>query len=211
MVTFLILGGPVLWLILLAGVIGLTVFLERYFHIHRAKIKTTDFLRGISNILDRGNIAESLAICEETPGPVAAITRAAIQQRQVNSGLVREAIDQAALAEIGRMEKKTQMLSVVAYLAPLLGLLGTVLGFIRILVIIQQKAPLLQASDLAEGMWQALLTSATGLGIAIAAVLGYSLIMTKIDVLALDMELSVSDILALTAPKQKNNEPEKNT
>ncbi len=200
MLTFIMLGGPLMWLILLFGTAALVVFLERLFHLHRARIKAADFLKGIANILHRHNIAEALSICEETPGPVPAITRAAIQQHRAGPEAVRQAIDQTALMEIGRMERRTVMLAITAQAAPLLGLLGTVLGLIQMLVIVQQKAPLIQAADLAGGMWQALLTSAAGLIVAIAAMLGYSLIMAKIDILALDMEQSAGDILALVAP-----------
>jgi len=203
MLTFIMLGGPLMWLILSFGITALAVFLERLFHLHRARIKTGDFLKGIANILARNNIAEALTICEETPGPVPAIARAAIQQNHADTAVIRASIDQAALAEIGRMERRTVMLAITAQATPLLGLLGTVLGLIRIFMIIQQKAPLIQAADLAGGMWQALLTSAAGLGVGIAAMLGYSLIMSKIDVLALDMEQSAGDILALVTPSKK--------
>ncbi len=205
MLTFIMLGGPLMWLILLCGTAALAVFLERLFHLHRARIKSADFLKGIANILNRNNIDEALSICEETPGPVPAITRAAIQQYRAGPDAVRQAIDQAALMEIGRMERRTVMLSLAAQAAPLLGLLGTVLGLIRMLMIIQQKAPLIQAADLAGGMWLALLTSAAGLIVAIAAMLGYSLIMAKLDALALDMEQSAGDILTLVAQLQNNS------
>ena len=199
MLTFIMLGGPLMWLIILLGTVALAVFLERIFHLHRARIKATDFLKGIANILQRRNIAEALTICEETPGPVPSITRAAIQQYRAGPQAVSQAIDQAALVEIGRMERRTAMLAIAAQVGPLMGLLGTVMGLIQMLIVIQQKAPLIQAADLATGMWQALLTSAAGLIVAIAAMLGYNLVMAKIDILALDMEQSAGDVKAMVA------------
>ncbi|MGI6087113.1 MAG: MotA/TolQ/ExbB proton channel family protein [Kiritimatiellia bacterium] len=209
MLTFIMLGGPLMWLIILLGTVALAVFLERIFHLHRARIKATDFLKGITNILQRHNIAEALTICEETPGPVPSITRAAIQQYRAGPQAVSQAIDQAALVEIGRMERRTAMLAIAAQVGPLMGLLGTVMGLIQMLIVIQQKAPLIQAADLATGMWQALLTSAAGLIVAIVAMLGYNLVMAKIDILALDMEQSAGDVKAMVAELENTSIPQK--
>ena len=78
MFTLIQQGGLVMWVILAGGAVALFVFMERFFHVHRAKIKTDDFLKGIRNILRRGNINEAVSICDDTPGPAAYIVRAAI-------------------------------------------------------------------------------------------------------------------------------------
>ena len=197
MLTLMNMGGPLMWLILALAVGAAAVFLERALHLHRARIKTDDFLRGIANILSRNNISEALTICDETPGPVSAITRAAIRQHQATRAAVQQAVEQTALTEIGRMENRAVLLSATAYLAPLLGLIGTVVGMIRMLVIIQQRAPLIHAGDLAHGAWQALLTTVAGIAVAACAAGAYSLIMAKIDNLALDMEQSAAEIISL--------------
>ena len=81
MLEFLRSGGPVLWLVLALGAIALVVFLERSLQLHRDRIDSTDFLQGIFNALRRGNDQEALALCEETPGPVARLAGVAIRRR----------------------------------------------------------------------------------------------------------------------------------
>ena len=67
----LALGGPVIWIILAIGLLAFAVFIERALSLHRARIRADDFIKGVMNILSRGNITEALSICEDTPGPVA--------------------------------------------------------------------------------------------------------------------------------------------
>jgi len=192
-------GGLVMWVLLTGGTIALVVFLERFFHIHRANIKTDDFLKGICNILRRGNINEAISICDDTPGPVAYIVRAAILHHDRNRAVIAQAIDDAALTEIARMERRFGVLATIAQLAPLMGVLGTVLGMIQTVLAIQQKAPLVQIGDLATGLWQALLTTAAGLVVAIFSYIGYNLLVSKVDVITLDMERAAGEILAFFA------------
>lgn len=195
MITLIQQGGFVMWMILAAGVIAVVVFLERLLHVHRAKIKSDDFVRGICNIVGRRNIKEALSICEETPGPVARIVRAAIQHRGQDQRLIAQAVDDTALTEIALMERRLGVLATVAQLAPLLGLLGTVLGLVQTAMIIEQKTPLIQAGDLAGGIWPALITTAAGLGVAILSYAGYNLLVTRVEAIVLDMEKSAGEIL----------------
>lgn len=199
MFTFIQQGGLVMWVILAGGTVALAVFLERFFHVHRAKIKTADFLKGICNILRRGNVNEAVSICDDTPGPAAHIVRAAILHYDQNREVISQAIDDAALTEIARMERRFGILATIAQIAPLMGVLGTVLGMIQTVLTIQQKAPLVQIGDLAAGLWQALLTTAAGLVVAMFSYIGYNLLVSKVDVIALDMEWAAGEILAFFA------------
>lgn len=195
MFTLLQQGGWVMGMLLAGGWIALAVFLERWFHLHRARIKSEDFLKGICNVLRRRNVPEALKICEETPGPVACLMRTAIQHRTESRDVIGRAIAAAALTEIGRLERRFNVLATVAQIAPLLGILGTVLGMIQAYLAIQQKAPLVQISDLSGGIWQALLTTAAGLGLAILSYAAYNLLVTKADTIILDMERATGEIL----------------
>lgn len=196
MLEYLRLGGPVMWLLFAIGAVMLVLFLERFFHLHRARIKAEDFLKGICTILGRNNYTEAVSICEETPGPVACVVRAAILSRDLAPDDIRGAIDRSAVTEIARLERRLVVLSTTAQLAPLLGLLGTVLGLIRVFLTILEKAPLVQAGNLADGMWQALLTTAAGLVVAIMCRLAYNILAAKVDDVVLDMERAADDIQA---------------
>src|SRR5271156_4620044 len=129
---FIIHGGPMLWVILLASAVAIVVFIERVLHYHRAQINSAEFLNGVRTVLKRDNVVEALSICDATPGPVARLVKTAILNRDYGRDRVRESLEEAGLAEVPRLEEKLSLLATIAQLAPLLGLLGTVLGFINI-------------------------------------------------------------------------------
>src|SRR5436853_3963621 len=124
-------GGPVMYLILLTSAVAVIVFIERFLHCHRAQINSTEFLNGVRTVLKRDNVVEALSICDATPGPVARLVKTAIINRDHGRDRVREALEEAGLAEVPRLEEKLNLLATIAQLAPLLGLLGTMLGFIK--------------------------------------------------------------------------------
>src|SRR5580692_5238599 len=130
-------GGPMLWVILLASAAAITVFIERALHCHRAQINSTEFLNGVRTVLKRDNVVEALSICDATPGPVSRLVKTAILNRDYGRDRVRESLEEAGLAEVPRLEEKMNLLATIAQLAPLLGLLGTVLGFIHIFMVLE--------------------------------------------------------------------------
>src|SRR5215468_9157239 len=125
-------GGPVLWIILFASAVAVIVFIERFLHCHRAQINSTEFLNGVRNVLRRDNVVEAISICDATPGPVSRLVKTAIVNRDHGRDRIREAIEEAGLVEVPRLEEKLNLMATIAQLAPLLGLLGTVLGFMDI-------------------------------------------------------------------------------
>ncbi len=195
-------GGPVMWLILAGGFIALLIFLERLFHLHRAQIKTDDFLFGITTNLKRGNHLEAIAICDQTPGPAAALVRTAILNMEEPKEVLIKSIQQTGTKEVPRLERHTNMLITLAQILPMLGLLGTVLGLLSMMTIIQQGSPLAEIGDLAGGLWGSLLTTAAGLTTGIPAYAGYHFLISRVESIALDMEHVSSEIICfLTGPK----------
>ena len=193
MLEYLRSGGPVLWLILALGAIALVVFLERSLQLHRDRIDSTDFLQGIFNALRRGNAQEALALCEETPGPVARLAGVAIRRRGAPRERLLQELDQAGTAEVARMERRLAFLSLIAQAAPLLGLLGTALGILRSLLAWRAALPLADSAGIADGLVVAALTTAAGLAVALPCYLGFNVLVVKIDRLVLDMRDAVSE------------------
>src|SRR5436190_16901581 len=132
-------GGPVLWIILFASAVALVVFIERFLHCHRAQINSLEFLSGVRNVLKRDNVVEAISICDATPGPVARLVKTAILNRDQGRERVREALEEAGLAEVPRLEEKLNLLATIAQLAPLLGLLGTVLGLMKTFIYMKNQ------------------------------------------------------------------------
>jgi len=188
-------GGPVLWLILFASAVAVIVFIERFLHCHRAQINSTEFLNGVRNVLKRDNIVEALSICDATPGPVARLVKTAILNRDHGRERVREALEEAGLAEVPRLEEKLNLLATIAQLAPLLGLLGTVLGFIKTFMDMQKDGLHAHFSMLSDGIWKALICAAAGLAVAIPAHAAYNYLVSRVNSIVLDMERAATEIV----------------
>src|ERR1044072_4465382 len=127
-------GGLMIWVLMAASTVAILVFVERLLHYHRAQINSMEFLSGVRNVLKRDNIVEALSICDATPGPVARLVKVAVLNRERGREGVRDALEEAGLLEVPRLEDKLNLLATIAQIAPLMGLLGTVLGFMKMLV-----------------------------------------------------------------------------
>jgi biopolymer transport protein ExbB len=204
MFTLIQKGGPMMWLILAGSIVAAVVFLKKLFDLHRAQIKWADFLKGIYNILARRNVVEAVSICEETPGPVASIVRAAILHHDEDKESIQRAIEEAGLAEIPRLERNLTMLATLAQVMPMMGLLGTVLGMMRVLLTFPEKSPLVHSGDLMGGMWQALISTAASLAVAIPIYAGYNLLVGRVESIVLDMERASVEILAFLSGRSRH-------
>lgn len=195
--TLLANGGPVIWLILLAAAVALVVFIERVLYCHRSQINSAEFLNGVRNVLKRDNVVEAISICEATPGPVARLVKTAILSRDRGREGVREALEEAGLVEVPRLEERLNLLATIAQIAPIMGLLGTVLGFIEVFRVLQQQGVSAPANELAGGIWQALVCTGAGLALAIPCYAGYNYLVSRVNTIVLDMEKASTEILNL--------------
>ncbi len=189
-------GGPVSWIIAFGGMIAFGVFIERSFSLHRARIGYVDFLNGMFNVLSKGNIKEALALCDETPGPVAYLVKVAILYREADKEDLHRTLQDAAAAEISRMERRLVVLTTIAQLAPLMGLFGTILGILDGALTLQSQGPLVQSANLLDGLLLALSTTAVGLAVAIPCYAAFNLLVIKIDRIVLDMERTRYEMVA---------------
>lgn len=192
-------GGLVFWLLLITGAVGIAVFIERLLHYHRAQINSVEFLNGVRNVLKRDNIVEAISICDATPGPVARMVKVAILNRESGRDGMREALDEAGLVEVPRLEEKLGVLATIAQIAPLMGLFGAVLGFMRVFWRVQSSGLPLTPPDFAAGMWQSLLCLAAGIAVAIPAYVAHNLLVSRLNSVLLEMETSATEIIRMLA------------
>jgi biopolymer transport protein ExbB len=196
--TLLANGGAMVWLILVAAAVALVVFVERALFCHRSQINSVEFLNGVRNVLKRDNVVEAISICDATPGPVARIVKTAILNRDKGRERVREAIEEAGLTEVPQLEERLNLLATIAQIAPLLGLLGTIIGFIRIFMQLQTDGLYAHISgehSLAAGVWESLICAAAGIAVAIPAHAGYNYLVSRINKIVLDMERAAGEIV----------------
>lgn len=188
-------GGPMIVVVLLMAVVALVLFFERLLYLHRAQIRSTAFLNGIKNILGKRRLVEALTVCEETPGPVAAVVKAALMNASADEVRMRYAVQEAALVEIPALERRIGALAAIAQIAPLVGLLGTILGMIMTFHAFMQGGEYATARALSSGMWQALLATAGSLLVAIPAYLASHFLGGRVRALVRDVEWSGNEIM----------------
>ncbi len=188
-------GGPMLWVIVLLGFVGLMLFIERVLFLHRGQIRAKAFVDGIKNILAKRRLVEALTVCEETPGPVAAVVKAALLHADDPAEAMRFHVQEAAIVELPALERRLHSIAAIAQAAPLVGLLGTVLGFITTFAAFERGGNYVSATALSAGMWQALLSTAAGLMLAIPAHLGYHFLAGRVRAIVRDVEWGGNEIM----------------
>lgn len=208
MPTLLANGGPVIWLILIAAATAAVVFVERVLFCHRAQINSAEFLNGVRTVVKRGNVVEAIAICDATAGPVARLVKAAILNREQGRDRVREAVEEAGLVEVPRLEEKLNLLATIAQIAPLLGLFGTIVGFIQVFGTLQAAGLYAHIGgddpdSLASGIWKSLICAAAGIGVAIPAHAGYNYLVSRVNKIVLDMERAAAEIVNIVTENGK--------
>lgn len=196
-------GGLMMWLLLVAGAVAVAVFIERLLHYHREQINSLDFINGVRNVLKRDNVVEAISICDATPGPVARLVKTAILNRERGRDGVRESLEDAGLVEVPRLEDKLALLATIAQIAPIMGLLGTVLGFIDVFRVLQTAGVSAPATQLAGGVWQALVCTGAGLAVAIPCYAGYNYLVSRVNEIVVDMEKASSEIVNLLTDLQR--------
>ena len=203
MPTLLTHGGPVIWLIMLAAAIALATFIERVLYCHRSQINSAEFLNGVRSVLKRDNVVEAISICDATPGPVARLVKAAIVNRDKGRERVREAVEEAGLVEVPRLEEKLNLLATIAQTAPLLGLFGTIIGFMDVFKVIGKEGLYSNIELLSLGIWQALICAAAGIAVAIPAHAGYNYLVSRVNKIVLDMERAAAEIVNIVTENGK--------
>ena len=192
-----------IWVIVFASAVAIAVFVERVLHYHRAQINSMEFLNGVRNVLKRENVVEALSICDATPGPVARLVKVAILNRDRGREGVREALEEAGLVEVPPLEEKLNLLATIAQIAPLLGLLGTALGFIRVFSKLQEQGTMATAQQLSGGVWEALICTAAGLAVAIPCYAAYNYLVSRVNAIVLDMEKAATEIVNIVTEPAK--------
>ncbi len=197
MIDYMQKGGPLMWLLLLLSIISTTVFLERLIFYHRSTLRVGEFLRGLANLISRRNFAEALHESAGTSGPVARVIHAALLRYNAPRAELKDIVQEAGQLEMPRLERRLTILLSIAYIAPLVGLLGTVTGLIEALVTISSQAGYATSAEISVGLYKSLLTTAAGLVVAIPTTLAYTFLSSRVNVLMHDMERGGIEIVNL--------------
>lgn len=182
------------------AVAAVVVFFERFFELRRAQIDHQDFVKGIVNILSRGNEDEAVAMCEDTAVPVARVVATAIRHRNGSEKALREAVDAQGRAEASYLNRRLAALALIGMVAPLLGLLGTIIGFIKTMLLVN-SGEVVSRADLSGASMEALVSAAVGLAVAIPASVMYSMLRLRMERIVVEMEAAASQIVGYITEK----------
>ena len=162
-------GGWIMLLIFISSIIAITIIVDRYIVIRNSRQNVPAFLVRIRALLKKNNINGAISYCMEERTPAANIIRKGLKKYNFGHERVKEAIEGAGKQEINKLEKGLSILATISGVAPLLGFLGTVTGMISAFMRIEDLQGAANPSDLAGGIWEALLTTAFGLAVGIIA------------------------------------------
>ena len=204
----------IFWVLIALAVAALVIFFERLMDLRRAQVDWQDFIKGVRNLLETGSEEEAVAICEDAQLPVANVVAAAIRHRADGERAMREAVDAQGRAEVGRLDRRIAALAIIGQIAPLTGLLGVVLGFIRVVLVANGEAlgevgslvlssgsGIVSRADLMSAAAQALVPAALGLAIAIPVAVMYGMLRLRLDRLVLELEAAATGIVGYLAEK----------
>ncbi len=197
-------GGPLSVVLLILAVAAVVIFFERFFELRRSQIDWQDFVKGVVNILESGNVDEALAICDDTGVPVSGVVATAIRHRDVSARALRESVDAQGRAEIGRLDRRLAALSIIGHIAPLLGLLGAIIGFVKSVMLVNSGV-LVTRVDLIGSAMDALASAGLGLGVAIPVIVMYGSLSVRIDRISTELEAAASQIVGYIASKKEKD------
>jgi biopolymer transport protein ExbB len=166
-------GGPLTWLLLGLAFIGTVCVVDRLFFFHRARINVGDLLVGLSQHIRRRAFAEALHEAARAPGPVARVAHAALLRYYLPRTELRDVTQEAGQLEVPRIENNIRAILGVALLAPLVGMLGTLLGMLETFQKVSQQGGFTSPAELSAGVFAALITSVMGLAVATPLYLFY--------------------------------------
>lgn len=168
------------WVLLAASALGVVVFVERRLTYHRVQINTTALLGGLKNVLSQNNLVEAIGICDATPSPTARVVKTVLENHQLAREEVKETLEQQGSEEVARLEQRLGVLATLGQVAPLLGLLGSVLGFMETgeTVITDHHAHFAGA----------MMPLALGLAVGVPCFVGYNHLVAVVGSIVIDME-----------------------
>jgi biopolymer transport protein ExbB len=193
------LGGPAMWVLLVASIVAVTIFLERMLALRSARTAPRQLLVEIAELAKGGKIAEAIARSVGSGSAAGAVFAAVLRKHDASEADKKAAAEEVGRREAARLEKNADLIGLVAALGPLLGLLGTVLGMIKVFQRVNEVgagSPV----EMAAGIWEALVATAFGLIVGIPALVMYRIVLARADAIVLRLEdeaLALVDVLGM--------------
>ncbi len=200
-------GGWLMIPIAACSLVALALFLERMWSLQRTKVLPERFLQLMTKLLKERRFQEAEALCQGSDSHIARVLASGVRYSGRSRAIIKEVMEEAGQRQVAFMERFTGAIGAIATVAPLVGLLGTVTGMIQVFQrVVSQGAASQQvdAGALAAGIWEALVTTAAGLTVAIPTYLAYRYILGVIDRYAVEMGEVADDALEYMVPEHES-------
>ena len=196
-------GGPVMIPIALLSVLGIYIFIERYIMIGRASSEDSEFMDNIRDFMHIGRIDSALSLCRDNNTPLARMIEKGLQRIGRPLGDINAAIENVGSLEVAKLEKNIALLGTVAGGAPMLGFLGTVAGMAKSFYDMSTAGTNLDIQLLSGGIYQALVSTITGLIVGIIAYFCYNILVAKIQKIVFSLQFRASEFMDLLHESDK--------
>jgi biopolymer transport protein ExbB len=190
-------GGPLMIPILLCSLVGVAFAIERAVSLRQSAVAPRDLQEDVLNAMADGGTAAALDACEQRPSAMSRVLMAGLRLGNAPRDEINLAMSEAGERELWALERLAKPLSIIAGVAPLLGLLGTVWGMILAFDVVAQKGALGDPRQLANGIATALLTTLAGLSVAIPCYIFYHYFRSKSDRMIVEIEETASHVAAV--------------
>ncbi len=197
MFDFIVLGGPILWVIMALSVVACVIIVERLMYLRRISGDETKLFLRIKSSLLEGHYNEALSICDQNLSPFSTLLRVGIENRHQQEDVQRDILKDAAALEAPALEKGLSALSTISTISPLLGLLGTVTGTMSAFGVLGKFGAVSDPAALANGVSEALITTVGGLVVAVPVVIFYNYFVTRVNKILTILEARVNTLVVL--------------
>ena len=181
MIEFLSKGGILVGPILICSVLALAIFLERMIRLGRLRIRGYGLVEKIARHIKNGEDHQAYELASTNDTPMSRILAQAMEVKDQDRETLETVIVHSTDGEVRELSRYLQALATIGSIAPLLGLLGTVLGMIKAFMVIQEMGGKVNAAVLAGGIWEAMLTTALGLAVALPTMVAHSYLVSRVD------------------------------
>ncbi len=202
MVDMLSKGGILVVPILFCSVLVMAIFFERIIRYAFNRSRGKDLEQKVTSLLVSGDNAKAQEIARQSRSPIGRVLEKAIGAKDMEKDVLESVIVNATHSEVRDLSSYLQTLATIANIAPLLGLLGTIIGMIKAFMVIQQMGGRVNAAVLAGGIWEAMLTTALGLAVALPTMVAHSYLTARVD--NYEARLQSGSILFLKAIAKKD-------
>jgi biopolymer transport protein ExbB len=199
MLDLFIKGGPVMYALLACSIIAVAVIIERFWYLWRQRQPAEELFEEVRETLAEGKVLEAMQLAQQSDGPMANMLAEAIAHHDEGQEAIRQSMERAGQEQVALLERGLPVLDVIVTIAPLLGLLGTVLGIIRSFNVLGALQGINDPAALSTGIAEALITTAAGLTIAIPTLIFHRYLSTVVDGIVAQMSEKADEVLNMLA------------